>query len=110
DGWRRTRLRGMSKLARPYLLRLIIFLLLTAPSVGPLLEGRVSPAMTAAWSCRSAPRQRLRQHQPDERQCDVPCACCHLRIARPEAWCIRAAVARQSELVHSCVAIKRGSN
>ena len=33
----RTRLRRRSKLARPYMLRLIILILFTVPSVGPLL-------------------------------------------------------------------------
>src|SRR5262249_21590410 len=47
---RMTRLRSRSKLARPYIWRLIILIRLTLPSTAPELCGRVRPLSTAAWS------------------------------------------------------------
>jgi len=46
---RMTRLRSRSKLARPYIWRLIILIRLTLPSTAPELWGRVRPLSTAAW-------------------------------------------------------------
>jgi hypothetical protein len=49
------RWRSRVKPARPYICRLIIFVLVFTPSVRPLWNGRVTAAMTACWS-RSRPR------------------------------------------------------
>src|ERR1039458_7992117 len=47
-----TRLRSRAKLARPYICRLIILILVTLPSTAAELQGRVSPLVTACWSRR----------------------------------------------------------
>ena len=41
-----------AKLARPYIWRLIILILLALPSMAPEWQGRGSPAVTASWSRR----------------------------------------------------------
>jgi hypothetical protein len=46
-------LRSKEKLARPYICRLIILILLTLPSTGPELHGMFNPATTASRSRRS---------------------------------------------------------
>jgi hypothetical protein len=43
-----TRVRSRSKLARPYMVRLIILIRLTLPSTAPLLHSRLSPLRTAS--------------------------------------------------------------
>ena len=53
----RTRLRSSSKLARPYVCRLIILSRLTLPSTTPEFQGMVRPLRTAAWS-RLRPRAK----------------------------------------------------
>ena len=54
-----TRLRSRSKLARPYIWRLIILILLTVPSTLPEFQCRVRPLVTACWSLRiPATRER----------------------------------------------------
>src|SRR5437660_387889 len=46
-------LRSKEKLALPYIDRLMVLILLTAPSTGPEFHGMVRPAMTASRSRRS---------------------------------------------------------
>src|SRR5258708_32870316 len=46
-----TRARSRGSLARPYMLRLINLSRFTCPSTGPVLQGKVNPASTAAFSC-----------------------------------------------------------
>src|SRR4051794_35636530 len=64
---RRTRWRSRSKLARPYICRLINLSGVICPSAGPLLKGVVSAARIAAPSCPSPAAKVSRARTPDLR-------------------------------------------
>src|SRR4051812_47588466 len=64
---RRTRWRSRSKLARPYICRLISLSRVIWPSAWPLLQGVVSAARIAAPSCSSPAAKVSRARTPDLR-------------------------------------------
>src|SRR3954467_3980918 len=64
---RRTRRRSRSKLARPYICRLISLSRVICPSAWPLLQGVVSAAWIAAPSCSSPAANVSRARTPDLR-------------------------------------------
>src|SRR4051794_18133643 len=64
---RRTRWRSRSKLARPYICRLISLSRVICPSAWPLLQGVVSAARITAPSCSSPAAKVSRARTPDVR-------------------------------------------